>query len=181
LIIAVRVSPYAACFTKAELFFELMTVFFRRAGGLTAKVAALPDSRFAGGPPALRRRKKDRPARAGFKGLKKMAEQQAAYGETWPASGKTKRRHVKTLTKILWPRRVAEGPKHTIRASGRDGRASWPALCRKPARRVLSRLAGENFKAVSGTERLAWPPARERGAQISGQAKKRSGAADLKF
>jgi len=87
LIIAVRVSPYAACFTPAEPFFELTLVFFRRAGGLTAKDGALPDSRFAGGPPALRRRKKDRPARAGFKSLRKMAEQQAAYGETWTASG----------------------------------------------------------------------------------------------
>jgi len=28
LIIAVRVSPYAACFTKAEPFFELNSVFF---------------------------------------------------------------------------------------------------------------------------------------------------------
>jgi len=87
LMIAVRVSPYAACFTRAEPFFELTSVFFRRAGGLTAKTAALPDSRFAGGPPALRRRKKDRPARAGLTDLKKMAEQQAAYGETWMASG----------------------------------------------------------------------------------------------
>jgi hypothetical protein len=41
LIIAVRVSPYAACFTRAEPFFELNSVFFRRAGGLPAKVAAL--------------------------------------------------------------------------------------------------------------------------------------------
>ena len=82
LIIAVRVSPYAACFTPAEPFFELNSVFFRRAGDLTAKTAALPDSRVAGGPPALRRWKKDRLAAAGLTDLRKTAEQQAAFGET---------------------------------------------------------------------------------------------------
>ena len=54
---AVRVSPYAACFTPAETFFELNPVYLRRAWGMTAKVLALPDSRVAGGPHALRRRK----------------------------------------------------------------------------------------------------------------------------
>ena len=146
LMIAVRVSPYAACFTKAEPLFELTSVFLRRAGGLTAKTAALSDSRVAGGPPAFRRRKKDRPARAGVKGLKKMAEQQAAYGETWRASGKTIRRHVKTLTKILWPRRVAEGTSHIIRAAGGTGGLPGLKVGRKPARRVLSRLAGKTSK-----------------------------------
>jgi hypothetical protein len=121
LIIAVRVSPYAACFTKAEPFFELMTVFCRRAGGLTAKVAALPDSRFAGGPPALRRRKKDRPARAGFKDFKKWRSSKRHTGRHGRRRDKTKRRHVKTLTKTLWPRRVAEGTSHTIRAAGGTG------------------------------------------------------------
>ena len=66
LIIAVRVSPYAACFTIAETFFELTTVFFRRAWGMTAKVSALSDSRLAGVTHALRRRKKKRPATAGI-------------------------------------------------------------------------------------------------------------------
>ena len=56
--IAVRVSPCAACFTNAETFFELTTVFFRRAWGMTAKISALPDSRVAGVAHALRRRKK---------------------------------------------------------------------------------------------------------------------------
>jgi len=42
----------------AETFFELTTVFFRRAWGMTAKVSALPDSRVAGVAHALRRRKK---------------------------------------------------------------------------------------------------------------------------
>ena len=42
----------------AETFFELTTVFFRRAWDMTAKVSALPDSRVAGVAHALRRRKK---------------------------------------------------------------------------------------------------------------------------
>jgi hypothetical protein len=42
--------------------------------------------------------------------LKKLAEQQAAYGETRNgAAFKPKRAMSKTPTKILWPRRVAEG------------------------------------------------------------------------
>ena len=61
--------------------FELKPVFFRRAWGMTAKVSALPDSRVAGVTHALRRGKKKRPETAGIKRLKKMAEQQAAYGE----------------------------------------------------------------------------------------------------
>ena len=48
---------------------------------MTVKVSALPDSRVAGVAHALRRRKKKRPARAGIRSLKKMAEQQADYGE----------------------------------------------------------------------------------------------------
>ena len=55
--IAVRVSPYAACFTRAESLYELNPVYFRRAWGMTAKVEALPDSRVAGVAHALRRRK----------------------------------------------------------------------------------------------------------------------------
>jgi len=55
--IAVRVSPYAACFTTAETFFELNQFYFRRAGEMTVKDAALPDSRVAGVTTALRRRK----------------------------------------------------------------------------------------------------------------------------
>jgi len=34
---AVRVSPYAACFTWAETFFELNPIYLRRAWGMTAK------------------------------------------------------------------------------------------------------------------------------------------------
>jgi hypothetical protein len=49
--------PYAARFTNAEWFFELMIKFFRRASGMTAKVGALPDSPVAGVADALRRRK----------------------------------------------------------------------------------------------------------------------------
>jgi len=45
----------------AEPFFELTTLFFRRAWGMTAKVSALPDSRVAGVPHALRRGKKSAP------------------------------------------------------------------------------------------------------------------------
>jgi hypothetical protein len=36
-------------------------------------------------------------------------------------------------------------------------------------------------KTVSGRERLGWPPAWGKGARISGQDKKRSGAADLEI
>jgi hypothetical protein len=36
-------------------------------------------------------------------------------------------------------------------------------------------------KAVSGRERLGWPPAWGKGARISGQNKKRRGAADLEI
>ena len=57
LMIAVRVSPYAACFTRAESLYELNPVYFRRAWGMTAKVEALPDRRVAGVAHALRRRK----------------------------------------------------------------------------------------------------------------------------
>jgi hypothetical protein len=39
----------------AQTFFELNQFYFRRAWGMTAKVAALPDSRVAGVPQALRR------------------------------------------------------------------------------------------------------------------------------
>ena len=35
---AVRVSPYVACFTNVETFFEPTSVYFRRAWGMTAKV-----------------------------------------------------------------------------------------------------------------------------------------------
>jgi hypothetical protein len=52
---AARVSPYVACFTNAETFFELYEFYFRRAWGMTAKVSALPDSRLAGVAHALRR------------------------------------------------------------------------------------------------------------------------------
>lgn len=53
---AVRVSPYAACFTPlTETFFELNPVYLRRAWGMTAKASALPDSRVAGVAHALRR------------------------------------------------------------------------------------------------------------------------------
>jgi hypothetical protein len=45
----------------AEPFFELTTVFFRRAWDMTAKVWALPDSRVAGVAHALRRREKSAP------------------------------------------------------------------------------------------------------------------------
>ena len=41
---------------------------------------------------------------------------------------------------------------------------------RQPARLEIS-------EAVSGMERLVWPPARENGPRISGQTKKRSGVA----
>jgi hypothetical protein len=58
---AVRVSPYAACFTLAETFFELTPVFSRRAWGMTAKDSALPDSRVAGVSHALRRREESAP------------------------------------------------------------------------------------------------------------------------
>jgi hypothetical protein len=61
LMIAVRVSPYAACFTRAQTFFELTTVYFRRAWGMTAKAGALPDSRIAGVTHALRRWEKSAP------------------------------------------------------------------------------------------------------------------------
>jgi len=54
---AVRVSPYAACFTTGGGIFELTPVYLRRAWGMTAKAAALPDSRVAGVAHALRRRK----------------------------------------------------------------------------------------------------------------------------
>ncbi|MES1180519.1 MAG: hypothetical protein ABUL66_01510 [Verrucomicrobiota bacterium] len=57
LMIAVRVSPYAACFTNAETFYEVTPVYFRRAWGMTAKDAALPDSWVAGVAHAFRRRK----------------------------------------------------------------------------------------------------------------------------
>jgi hypothetical protein len=40
---AVRVSPYVACFTNAETFFELTKFYLRRAWGMTAKVSAIPD------------------------------------------------------------------------------------------------------------------------------------------
>ena len=53
---AVRVSPYAACFTHAEPAFEPDEFYFRRAWGMTAKASALPDSRVAGVAHALRRR-----------------------------------------------------------------------------------------------------------------------------
>jgi len=59
--IAVRVSPYAACFTWAETFFELNPVYFRRAWGMTAKAEALPDSQVAGVTHALHRRKENAP------------------------------------------------------------------------------------------------------------------------
>jgi hypothetical protein len=48
---------------------------------MTAKVSALPDSRLAGVTHALRRRKKSAPRQREFRSLKKMAEQQAGYGE----------------------------------------------------------------------------------------------------
>jgi hypothetical protein len=54
---AARVSPYVACFTDAEPFFDLNEFYFWRAWGMTAKVSALPDSRVAGVAHALRRRK----------------------------------------------------------------------------------------------------------------------------
>jgi hypothetical protein len=57
LMFAARVSPYAACFTSAQTFFELYEFYFRRAWGMTAKASALPDSRVAGVAHALRRRK----------------------------------------------------------------------------------------------------------------------------
>ena len=52
---AARVSPYVACFTKAETFFEHTPVYLRRAWGMTAKDGALPDSPVAGVTHALRR------------------------------------------------------------------------------------------------------------------------------
>jgi len=52
---AARVSPYVACFTNAETSFELNEFYFWRAWGMTAKDAALPDSRVAGVAHALRR------------------------------------------------------------------------------------------------------------------------------
>jgi hypothetical protein len=70
----------------AETFFELNTVFFRRAWGMTAKVSALPNSRLAGVTHALRRREKSAPRQREIRTLKKMAEQQADYGETSAAS-----------------------------------------------------------------------------------------------
>jgi len=45
---------------------------------------------------------------------------------------------------------------------------------RQPARLEIS-------EAVSRTERLGWPPAWETGSRISGQTKKRSGAAALEI
>jgi len=68
-----------------------------------------------------------------------------------------------------------------IRAAGGTGGLHGPVFRMKPDRRVSCLARWENFKAVSGTERLAWPPAWGKGARISGRAKKRSGAADLKF
>jgi hypothetical protein len=45
----------------AETFFELNQFYLRRAWGMTAKDAALPDSRVAGVTHALRRRKENAP------------------------------------------------------------------------------------------------------------------------
>jgi hypothetical protein len=47
------------------------------------------------------------------------------------------------------------------------------------ASRSLARL--EIFEAVSGMERLGWPPAWANGSRISGQTKKWSGAAALEI
>jgi hypothetical protein len=69
----------------AETFFELTPVFFRRAWGMTEKVSALPDSRSLAWPMPFVAGKK-RPVTAGMNRLKKMAEQQADYGETRTAS-----------------------------------------------------------------------------------------------
>jgi len=43
----------------------------------------------------------------------------------------------KTPIKILWPRRVAEGTKHTIRAAGGTGGLHGLEIGMKPDRRVL--------------------------------------------
>jgi len=68
---------------------------------MTAKVSALPDSRVAGVSPCPSSPEIKRPATAGIRSLKKMAEQQAAYGETSAASPLKKRAMSKTLTKNL--------------------------------------------------------------------------------
>ena len=89
---AARVSPYAACFTTAETFFELNQFYLRRAWGMTAKVRryliavslAWP-MRFVAG--------NKTPREAGKRNVKKMAEQQAAGGETRTASPSKKTRH----------------------------------------------------------------------------------------
>jgi hypothetical protein len=48
---AARAPPYVACFTNAETFFEVTTIYFRRAGGMTV------EAQRAGVTPALRCRK----------------------------------------------------------------------------------------------------------------------------
>jgi len=65
---------------------------------MTAKVSALPDSRLAGVPMRFVAGNKP-PVTAGIKALKKMAQQQATYGETWHGVRLKKKRHVKTLNK----------------------------------------------------------------------------------
>jgi hypothetical protein len=71
LMFAVRVSPYVACFTIAETFFEHTPVYFRRAWGMTAKDSALPDSRVAGVTPCPSSPEIKRPAKAGIKSPEK--------------------------------------------------------------------------------------------------------------
>jgi hypothetical protein len=66
---------------------------------------------------------------AGRGTVKNLAEQQAAYGETWAASVLKKGAMTKTLTKTFWPRRVAEGFKRvawgaSVLSLGRNG-AVW--------------------------------------------------------
>ncbi len=81
LMIAVRVSPYAACFTNGEPWIELTAVYFRRAWGMTAKDVALPDSPYRWRDPCASSPEINRPVTAGITPLKTMAEQQAACGE----------------------------------------------------------------------------------------------------
>ena len=97
---AVRVSPYAACFTTGGDIFELNQFYFRRAWGMTAKDSALPDSRVAGVTPCPSSLEIKRPARAGIKNFEKMVQQQADYGET-SAAFLLKSAMTKTLNKKL--------------------------------------------------------------------------------
>ena len=96
---------------------------------MTAKAGALVDSPVRWRGPCSSSPGINRPVTAGRGTVKNLAEQQAAYGETWAASVLKKGAMTKTLTKTFWPRRVAEGFKRvawgaSVLSLGRNG-AVW--------------------------------------------------------